>query len=177
MYPSGTNQPLGIGVRNWDCQVKNASPSSVVGEIVGFDVYLSLAQTTHNYPGSDASGMSWVRTLQNDHERRIPIGVVLNAHSVAEGTQNVRLSGIVQALVGTGDFVADPSAVAGDYVYCRNGKTYLDIEDPVTGGYGAAGDRIPAMLLEDTPTFTANDETALLWVWFDGTPRGLGTHE
>ena len=136
------------------------------GDVLMLDLYGSQAETTvftdWNQEGTSAWRNAAAVTLVN-LQRSLPVLVVVEGGANDELITVKRACGYIDRVlvgtsVGTGAG-ATTSAVAGDSVYMRNAKLYFDIHDATTCIE-------VGVLLEDTSTFSSNNETEFLSVMF-----------
>ena len=136
------------------------------GDILMLDLYGAASETTvfteWNQDGTSGWRNAVLPTLVH-LQRSLPVLVVVEGGADNELITVKRACGYIdRVLVGTSDATSGSpttSAVAGDSVYMRNTKRYLDIHDATTCIE-------VGVLLEDTSTFSSNNETEFLSVMF-----------
>lgn len=168
----GANPPYGWGgPEPITCFVYNRTGATLArGDLCSFDMKLGEAETTNLRIGDKAGFLANARTIAALN------GVTSGQVCVAmedipdNGYGQVMLRGVIQCAVGTTAFASTADVNANQPLYCRASKVFFDID--TIGAAPSVGTVKRGVLLEDTSTFTANDQNELLWCFFDGTGFG-----
>lgn len=186
MYGICINPPWGFGFGVWKGKAFNRLGATVTkGSVALLDLGTTQPETNNNTLGLADSGFANARAVAAAGQAYHP-RVVLLDDSVADnalGTWALAMCPIpakVGTTLGTGGG-ATTSALDGAALIVNPSKVFFDIHQPQATGAsivltGFAFQKVAAILLEDTPTFTANDESVLLNVALDGW-AGFGTFQ